>query len=251
MLNFVGAGPGDVDLITIKGRRLIEEADVVIYAGSLVWDEHLKFCKNECLKLNSASMTLEEVIQAMEKASVENKNIVRLHTGDPSIYGAIREQMDELDKLEIRYDVVPGVSSFTASCAAIKREFTLPGVSQTVIITRNAGRTPVPENEDLELLAAHKCSMAIFLSVGDMDNVVAKLIRGYGRENVPVAVVYKATWPQQKIVKGTLKDISEKVKAEGISNFSQILVGDFIEGDYERSLLYHPSFTHEFRNARS
>jgi precorrin-4/cobalt-precorrin-4 C11-methyltransferase len=251
MLNFVGAGPGDVDLITIKGRRLIEEADVVIYAGSLVWDEHLKFCKNECLKLNSASMTLEEVIQAMEKASGENKNIVRLHTGDPSIYGAIREQMDELDKLEIRYDVVPGVSSFTASCAAIKREFTLPGVSQTVIITRNAGRTPVPENEDLELLAAHKCSMAIFLSVGDMDNVVAKLIRGYGRENVPVAVVYKATWPQQKIVKGTLKDISEKVKAEGISNFSQILVGDFIEGDYERSLLYHPSFTHEFRNARS
>ncbi len=251
MLHFVGAGPGDVDLITIKGRRLIEEADVVIYAGSLVWDEHLKFCKEECVKLNSASMTLEEVIEAIENADKENKNIVRLHTGDPSIYGAIREQMDELDKLEIHYEVIPGVSSFTASCAAIKREFTLPGVSQTVIITRNAGRTPVPEKEDLELLAAHKCSMAIFLSVGDMDNVVAKLIKGYGREDVPVAVVYKATWPEQRIVMGTLKDISEKVKSQGISNFSQILVGDFIEGDYERSLLYHPGFTHEFRKAKS
>ena len=247
MVYFVGAGPGDVDLITVKGRRLLEEADIVIYAGSLVWDQHLKFCKEDCTYYNSASMTLEEVIQVMEDAKKTNKSVVRLHTGDPTIYGAIREQMDELNKREISYEVIPGVSSFTASCAAIGREFTLPGVSQTVIITRNAGRTPVPEQEDLEKLASHQCSMAIFLSVQDIDTVVEKLKKGYGRSDIPVAVVYKATWPEQKILTGTLEDIAEKVKSEGIHKFSQILVGGFIEGDYERSLLYHPKFSHEFR----
>jgi precorrin-4/cobalt-precorrin-4 C11-methyltransferase len=247
MINFIGAGPGDVDLITVKGRRILEDADVVIYAGSLVWDEHLKFCKKECELHNSASMTLEEVIDVMIKAEKLGKKTVRLHTGDPSIYGAIREQMDLLNEQNIAYDVIPGVSSFTASCAAIKREFTLPNVSQTVIITRMEGRTPVPVNEDLELLAAHKCSMAIFLSVQDIEKVVEKLVKGYQRVDVPVAVVYKATWPEQKIVYGTLGDIAEKVKKENISNFSQILVGDFIEGAYERSLLYHPEFTHAFR----
>lgn len=247
MVYFIGAGPGDVDLITVKGRRILEEADVVIYAGSLVWDAHLKFCKEGCEKHNSASMTLEDVIDVMVKAENEGKLVVRLHTGDPSIYGAIREQMDCLDEYKIEYTVIPGVSSFVASCAAIKKEFTLPNVSQTVIITRMEGRTPVPEKEDLELLASHKCSMAIFLSVQDIEKVVEKLKKGYGREDVPVAVVYKATWPEQKIIRGRLEDIAEKVKEAGIKNFSQILVGDFIEGDYERSLLYHPEFTHGFR----
>jgi len=251
MVYFIGAGPGDVDLITVKGRRILSQADVVIFAGSLVWDEHLKFCKEGCQKYNSASMTLEEVINVMEAAASQGKSVVRLHTGDPSIYGAIREQMDELDKLGIEYTVIPGVSSFTASCAAIKKEFTLPNVSQTVIITRLEGRTPVPENEDLELLASHQCSMAIFLSVQDMDRVIEKLKKGYKRDDVPVAVVYKATWPDQKIIKGTLKDIGEKVKAEGIKNFSQILVGDFIEGNYERSKLYDPGFIHAFREGKA
>lgn len=247
MIYFIGAGPGDVDLITVKGRRLLESADVVIYAGSLVWDAHLKFCKEKAVTHNSASMTLEEVIKIMLEAEASGKTTVRLHTGDPSIYGAIREQMDCLAKHDISYEVVPGVSSFTASCAAIKREFTLPGVSQTVIITRMEGKTPVPEEESLELLAAHKCSMAIFLSVQDIERVVEKLAKGYGSYEVPVAVIYKATWPEQKIIFGTLKDIADKVRTEGISNFSQILVGGFIDGTYDRSLLYHPGFTHAFR----
>lgn len=247
MIHFVGAGPGDVDLITIKGRKLLESADIVIYAGSLVWDEHLKFCREDSIKYNSASMTLEEVIDVMVRADKEGKNVVRLHTGDPTIYGAIREQMDCLKEYDIKFQIIPGVSSFTASCCAIEREFTLPNVSQTVIITRLEGRTPVPKEEDLELLASHKCSMAIFLSTQDLDKVVKKLESGYGRNNVPIAVIYKATWPEQRIIRGTLKDIVPKVKEEGIKNFAQILVGDFIEGDYERSLLYHPTFSHGFR----
>lgn len=247
MVYFIGAGPGDVDLITVKGRRILEAADIVIYAGSLVWDEHLKFCREGCETYNSASMTLEEVAGVMLKAETEGKTVVRLHTGDPTIYGAIREQMDYLLEQNIRFEVIPGVSSFTASCAAIKREFTLPGISQTVIITRMEGRTPVPEAESLELLAAHKCSMAIFLSVQDIEKVVEKLAKGYGSYDIPVAVVYKATWPEQKVIYGTLNDIAEKVRSEGIGNFSQILVGGFIEGDYQRSLLYHPEFSHGFR----
>lgn len=249
MFYFVGAGPGDVDLITVKGRKIIENADVVIYAGSLVWDKHLEFCKASCEKYNSASMTLEEVIEVAVEAHKENKTVVRLHTGDPSIYGAIKEQMDLLDKYDIKYEVIPGVSSFTASCAALKEEFTLPNVSQTVIVTRLEGRTPVPEDESLEKLAAHKCSMAIFLSVQDIDRVIEKLVKGYGSEEVPIAVVYKATWPEQKVIRGTLKDISSKVKAEGIKNFSQILVGYFLDSEYERSKLYDPEFTHGCRIA--
>lgn len=249
MVYFLGAGPGDVDLITIKGRNLLASADVIIYAGSLVSEEHLRFCKEGCETFNSASMTLEEVIKVMVKAEAQGKTVVRLHTGDPTIYGAIREQMDCLQLHNIAYEVIPGVSSFTASCAAIKREFTLPSISQTVIITRMEGRTPVPELERLELLAAHKCSMAIFLSVQDMDKVVERLIKGYQRVDVPIAVVYKATWQEQRIIYGTLKDIAAKVKEADIRNFSQILVGDFIEGDYDRSLLYHPGFTHGFREA--
>lgn len=249
MISFVGAGPGNVDLITIKGRRLLEEADVVIYAGSLVSKEHLGFCKAECELYDSASMTLEDVIERMEISEDKGLKVVRLHTGDPTIYGAIREQIDLLDEKKIQYEVVPGVSSFTGACAAINREFTLPEVSQTVILTRIEGRTPVPEGEDLEDLARHKASMAVFLSVQEIDRVIEKLARGYGSYDIPVAIVYKATWEDQKIIAGTLKDIADKVKAEGVNKMAQILVGNFIQGSYERSKLYDPSFTHKFRSA--
>lgn len=250
MINFVGAGPGDVDLITVKGRRLLQEADVVIYAGSLVSKEHLEFCKENCEFYNSASMTLEEVIEKMEEAMEKDLNLVRLHTGDPTIYGAIREQIDILESKDIDYHVIPGVSSFTAACASIKREFTLPDVSQTIILTRIKGRTPVPEDEDLAALARHNASMAIFLSVQAIGKVVDKLVEGYGREDVPVAIVYKATWEDEEIIFGTLKDIEEKVKGAGIRKTAQILVGDFIEGEYERSKLYDPNFTHEYRSGK-
>lgn len=249
MISFVGAGPGNVDLITIKGRRLLEEADVVIYAGSLVSKAHLDFCKEGCQLHNSASMTLEEVVDVIEKAEKKGLKVVRLHTGDPTIYGAIREQMDILDEVGITYEVVPGVSSFTAACSAIKKEFTLPDVSQTVILTRIEGRTPVPEGEDLEDLAKHKASMAIFLSAQEIDRVVEKLAKGYGTYDTPVAVVYKATWEDEEIVFGKLRDIAEKIKGRGINKMAQILVGNFIEGDYERSKLYDPAFTHKFREA--
>lgn len=247
MISFVGAGPGNVDLITIKGRRLLEEADVVIYAGSLVSKEHLEFCKENAILHNSASMTLEEVIEVMKDSIDKHLKVIRLHTGDPTIYGAIREQMDELDKLSIPYEVIPGVSSFTAACASIKKEFTLPSVSQTVILTRIEGRTPVPEGEDLEDLAAHKASMAIFLSVQKIGRVVEKLAKGYGSYDIPVAVVYKASWDDEHVILGTLKDIEAKVKEQGINKMSQILVGNFIEGEYDRSKLYDPEFTHKFR----
>lgn len=249
MISFVGAGPGNVDLITVKGRKLLEEADVVIYAGSLVSKEHLEFCKKGAKTYNSASMTLEEVIEVMDVAVKDDLKVVRLHTGDPTIYGAIREQMDLLDNKEISYEVVPGVSSFTGACASIKKEFTLPDVSQTIILTRIEGRTPVPKEEDLESLAKHKASMAIFLSVQEISRVVEKLVKGYGRDDVPVAIIYKATWEDEKIIYGTLKDIEKKVKEEGINKMAQILVGDFIEGEYERSKLYDPGFTHKFRSA--
>lgn len=247
MISFVGAGPGDVDLITIKGRRLLKKADMVIYAGSLVSKKHLEFCKKGCYFYNSANMTLEEVIEIIEEAAGFGMDVVRLHTGDPTIYGAIREQIDLLEAKGIDYEVIPGVSSFTAACSSIKREFTLPEVSQTVILTRIEGRTDVPEKEDLEKLASHKASMALFLSIKEIDRVVEKLRKGYGREDVPVAVVYKATWEDEKIIMGTLSNIKEKVKKEGITKMAQILIGDFIEGDYKRSKLYDPKFSHEYR----
>ncbi|QGU94422.1 precorrin-4 C(11)-methyltransferase [Clostridium bovifaecis] len=246
MVYFIGAGPGDVDLITVKGRRILEQADVVIYAGSLVNNRHLDFCKEYVETYNSASMTLGEVIEVMRKAEEKGKLTVRLHTGDPSIYGAIKEQMDELEKYSISYEVVPGVSSFTGAAAAIKKEFTLPSVSQTVILTRIEGRTPVPKEQDLEILARCNASMAIFLSIGMIDKVVEKLKKGYGR-NVPIAVVEKATWEDERIIIGTLDDIEEKVKEANITKFAQILVGDFIDCDYDKSLLYDKRFTHMFR----
>lgn len=245
MVYFIGAGPGDVDLITVKGRSILEKADVVIYAGSLVSNKHLDFCKDGCKFYNSASMTLDEVIDVIKES--KNSLVVRLHTGDPSIYGAIKEQMDELEKLGINYEVIPGVSSFTAAASVIKKEFTLPSVSQTVILTRVEGRTPVPEKEDLEKLASIGASMALFLSVSMIDKVVEKLKKGYKRGDVPVAVVFRATWDDESYILGTLDDIAQKVKEAGITKCAQILVGDFIDCDYEKSLLYDKSFSHRFR----
>jgi precorrin-4/cobalt-precorrin-4 C11-methyltransferase len=249
MVYFIGAGPGDADLITVKGRDTLAKADVVIYAGSLVSKEHMDYCKAGCEIHNSASMTLEQVIEVIERAEKENKMVVRLHTGDPAIYGAIKEQMDELDKLNIEYKVIPGVSSFTAAASVIKKEFTLPSVTQTVILTRVEGRTPVPETEDLERLASVGASMAIFLSISMIDKVVAKLRKGYGR-NVNIAVVERATWEDERAIIGTLDDIAEKVKEAGITKCAQILVGDFINCDYDKSLLYDKSFTHMFREGQ-
>ncbi|AAO35338.1 precorrin-3 methylase [Clostridium tetani E88] len=245
---FIGAGPGDVDLITVKGRDILSVADVVIYAGSLVSKEHLDFCKEDVEKHNSASMTLEDVIEVMKKAKDEGKSVVRLHTGDPSMYGAIKEQMDELDKFNIEYEVVPGVSSCFAAAAAIKREFTLPNVTQTLILTRVEGRTPVPEGEDLEKLASVGASMAIFLSISMIEKVVEKLRKGYGK-NVPIAVIERATWEDQRVIIGTLDDIAGKVKEANITKCAQILVGDFIDCEYDKSLLYDKSFSHMFRKA--
>lgn len=250
MVYFIGAGPGDVDLITVKGREILKNAEVVIYAGSLVSKEHLTFCKDGVEIFNSASMTLDEVIEVIKKSSLEGKNIVRLHTGDPAIYGAIKEQMDELEKLNIAYEVVPGVSSFSAAAAAIKREFTLPNVSQTVILTRVEGRTPVPKEQDLEILARTNASMAIFLSISMIDKVVDKLKKGYGREDVPIAIIERATWEDQRVIIGTLNNIAEKVKEANITKCAQILVGDFIDCEYEKSLLYDKSFSHMFRKGQ-
>lgn len=247
MVYFIGAGPGAVDLITVRGRDILEKADVVIYAGSLVSKEHLKFCKKDAKFYNSASMTLDDVINVIKKEENE-KIIVRLHTGDPSIYGAIREQMVELDKENINYEVVPGVSSFTAAASSIKKEFTLPSVTQTVILTRVEGRTPVPETEDLEVLASIGASMAIFLSISMIDKVVEKLRKGY-KKNVPIAVVERATWNDERVIIGNLDDIVEKVKEKNITKCAQILVGDFIDSEFEKSLLYDKNFSHMFRNS--
>lgn len=244
MVYFIGAGPGDVDLITVKGRDILAKADVVIYAGSLVAKEHMDYCKEGALIYNSAKMTLEEVIEVMNDN--KDKVIVRLHTGDPAIYGAIKEQMDELEKLNIKYEVVPGVSSFTAAAAAIKRELTLPRVTQTIILTRIEGRTPVPESEDLEKLAQVGATMCIFLSISMIDKVVEKLRRGY-RRNVHIAIVERATWDNERSIIGTLDDIVDKVKEANITKCAQILVGDFIDCDYDKSLLYDKTFTHMFR----
>lgn len=248
MVYFIGAGPGAVDLITVRGRDLLERADVVIYAGSLVSKEHLEYCKKDVQVYNSANMTLEDVLEVMTMEEQMGKLVVRLHTGDPSIYGAIREQMVELDRLNIKYEVVPGVSSFTAAASSIKREFTLPNVTQTVILTRVEGRTPVPETEDLEVLASVGASMAIFLSVSMIEKVIKKLRAGY-KKNVAIAVVERATWEDERIIMGTLDDIVEKVKENNITKCAQILVGDFIDSDFEKSLLYDKSFSHMFRDA--
>lgn len=241
---FIGAGPGDPELITVKGKKIVEKADVIIYAGSLVNREIINCHKEGAEIYNSASMNLDEVMEVTVTAQKAGKLVARVHTGDPSIYGAIREQMDVLDEHGIEYEVIPGVSSFVAAAAAIKKEFTLPDVSQTVICTRLEGRTPVPETESLESLASHKCSMAIFLSVQMIDKVVKKLLKHYD-ESTPIAIVQKASWKDQKIAMGTLGNIEEIVKKEKITKTAQILVGNFMGNEYSKSKLYDKTFTHE------
>lgn len=247
---FVGAGPGDPELITVKGQRLLQEADVIIYAGSLVNPALLSLAKPGTEIYNSASMTLEQVIQVMEKAVAAGKKVVRLHTGDPSIYGAIQEQMDALEQKQITYEVIPGVSSFLATAAALKQEYTLPDVSQTVIITRLEGRTPVPETEKLASLASHNSTMCIFLSVHMLDNVVAELIKGGYTEDTPVAIVQKASWPDQHILRGTLSTIAEIVRNAGVNRTAMIVVGRCLDSNYSLSRLYAPEFSHMFRDAK-
>lgn len=249
MIYFVGAGPGAVDLITVRGKEILEKADLIIYAGSLVNPELLKYAKGDCQIINSAPLTLEQVMAAMLPAAKSGKTVVRLHTGDPSIFGAIREQMDILDTYNLEYQVVPGVSSFCAAAAALKAEYTLPNVSQSVIITRMEGRTPVPSREEISLLAAHQTTMVLFLSVGLLDELTNRLLAGGYTEDTPAAIVYKASWADQKLFRCTVKTLTQTANDHGINKTALILVGNFLGDEYQRSLLYHPSFTHQFRES--
>jgi precorrin-4 C11-methyltransferase len=244
----IGAGAGDPELLTIKGKKAIENSEIIIYAGSLVNPEVLKY--NKAAKTyNSAKLSLDQVIEIIKKAAAEDKNVARVHTGDPSIYGAIKEQIDILVENEIDYQIIPGVSSFLAAAAALEAEYTLPNVSQTVILTRQAGRTPVPEKEKLASLAQHQASMAIFLSVQMIEEVVDNLSKEYPL-TTPAAIVARASWSDQKIIKATLGEIAAKVKAAGIKKTALILVGDFLDSDYQKSKLYDKNFAHEYRNGK-
>lgn len=247
MVYFVGAGPGAVDLITVRGAELLKKADVIIYAGSLVNPELLNYAKKECIIYNSASMTLEEVINVMEESCKNNKMVVRLHTGDMSIYGAVREQSDILKSKNIPFESVPGVSSFLGAAAALNAEYTLPAVSQTVILTRMAGRTGVPEKEDIKLLASHKASMVIFLSSSMLGKLSEELISGGYMKDTPCAIVYKATWDDEIKVVTTLENLENAGKENNISKTALVLVGDFLGDIYDRSKLYDGTFSHEFR----
>ena len=249
LIYFVGAGPGDPDLITVKGDRLLREADLVVYAGSLVNKEILDRVKEGCAIYDSATMDLEEICAKMIEYAEAGKKVVRLQTGDPSLYGALREQMGLLTEAGVDYIMVPGVSSFSAAAAAIGKEYTLPEISQTVILTRLAGRTPVPKKQALAGLAGHGASMAIFLSIGMIDKVVAELRQGYS-DDTPVAVVYKASWPQEHVIEGTVGDIAEKVKAAGLKLSALILVGPFLGNPISRSKLYDSAFTHGCREGK-
>lgn len=246
-VHFVGAGPGDKELITLRGYRLLSEADIVIYAGSLVNPELLEYCKEDCEIYNSAIMDLEEIISVMEEGVKAGKEVVRLQTGDFSIYGSIREQVEELNKCNIEFDCTPGVSSFLGASSAMGVEYTVPEVSQSVIITRMEGRTPVPPRESIESFAAHQTSMVIFLSVQEIEKVVERLVEGGYPTDTPAAVIYKATWPDEKVLKGTLSDIAEKVRENGIKKTALIMVGKFLGEEYYNSKLYDKDFVHEYR----
>lgn len=250
MVHFVGAGPGAPDLITLRGKSLLEQADVIIYAGSLVNPALLEYAKEGCVVKNSASMTLEEVVSVMEQAEAEGKVTVRLHTGDPSVYGAIREQMDILAEKGIPFDVVPGVSSFCAAAAALQAEYTLPGVSQSVVITRMEGRTPVPDRQKIADYAAHKATMVIFLSAGLLEGLQEELQKGGYDGQTPAAIVYKASWPEERVCRCTVATLAETARAQGIDKTALILVGEFLGSAYDRSLLYDPAFTHGYRQGK-
>ena len=251
MVHFVGAGSGAPDLITLRGARLLGEADVVIYAGSLVNPELLTFTKPGCELHDSAKLTLEEVIALVEAAERMGKTTVRLHTGDPSIYGAVREQFDELAKRGIAFDVCPGVSSFCGAAAALRTEYTLPDVSQTVIITRAAGRTPVPERESICSLAAHGATMVLFLSTALTETLQGELLAGGYAAETPAAIVYKATWPEEKIFRCTVGTLHETAEENGLRKTALIVVGGCLGEEYLRSMLYHPDFTTEYRKGNA
>lgn len=248
MIHFVGAGPGAADLITVRGQKLLSEADVIIYAGSLVNPKLLEYAKKGCKIYNSAHMTLEEVTEVMENAEREGYLTVRLHTGDPSLYGAVREQMDVLGAREIAYVSCPGVSSFCGAASALNLEYTLPGISQSVIITRMEGRTPVPEKESIHDFARHGATMVLFLSAGLLGDLTNQLISGGYGEDTPAAIVYKATWPDERTYLCTVGTLEAVAKENGISKTALIIVGDVVlHNRYERSKLYHPEFTTGFR----
>lgn len=251
MVHFVGAGPGAPDLITVRGKELLEKTDIIIYAGSLVNPALLNYAKDNVKIYNSAEMTLEEVTDIYIEAAKDEKDVVRLHTGEPSIYGAVKEQMDFLDKEGIPYDSCPGVSACFGAAASLNLEYTLPDVSQSLIITRLQGRTMVPEAESMESLASHKASMAIYLSAGMLKELSEKLIAGGYKEDTPAAIVYKATWPEEKKIITTVGKLAEAGKKEGIRNTAVVLVGNAISTkDYEKSRLYAADFTTGFRTAK-
>ena len=251
MVYFVGAGTGAVDLITVRGMRLLEKADVIIYAGSLVNPELLQYANKDCEIHDSAKLTLEEVLTIIQKAETDGKITVRLHTGEPSIYGAVREQMDELDRLGISYESCPGVSACFGAAASLNLEYTLPGISQSLIITRMEGRTKVPEKESIESFAAHQASMAIYLSTGMLKELSERLVAGGYRKETPTALVYKATWPEEEAYICTIETLYDTAKEHGITKTALVLVGEVItHQNYKKSRLYAADFSTEFRQAK-
>ena len=255
MVYFVGAGPGDKELITVRGKNILGLADCVIYAGSLINPELLCYAKTNCELHNSAKMTLEKVMEVMLKNEQAGLITARLHTGDPSLYGAVKEQIDILAENNIAYEIIPGVGSFAGAAAVLGVEYTLPGISQTVILTRMEGKTPVPERESIPALAKIRASMAVFLSSGMLPELSAKLIEGGYPGNTPVAIVYKATWPDEKIIRTTIAELPEAGAKNDINKTAIILVGDFLDGgngkEYDRSFLYNPDFSHGYRTGRN
>lgn len=252
MVHFVGAGSGAADLITVRGKTLLEEADVIVYAGSLVNPALLDYAKVGCKIYNSAKMTLEEVLAVLCEADGEGKAVVRLHTGDPCLYGAIREQMDVLDARGIAYDYCPGVSSFCGAAAALNLEYTLPEISQSVVITRMEGRTPVPPLESIESFAAHQATMVIFLSTGLLEELSRRLIAGGYKSETPAAIVYKATWPDEKALVCTVGTLAQTAAENEITKTALMIIGDVVQGsNYARSKLYDPTFSTEFRKGKA
>jgi precorrin-4/cobalt-precorrin-4 C11-methyltransferase len=252
MVYFVGAGSGAADLITVRGMRLLEKADIIIYAGSLVNPKLLEYAKPDCEIYNSAKMTLEEVMDVMERGAQRQQMIVRLHTGDPSIYGAVREQMDWLDEKNISYESCPGVSACFGAAASLNVEYTLPEISQSLIITRMEGKTKVPSKESIESFAAHQATMAIYLSTGMLEELSGRLIAGGYAPETPAALVYKATWPEEEAYVTTVSRLAQVAEEHGITKTALVLVGDVIaHRNYERSRLYAPDFETEFRKAKA
>lgn len=251
MIHFVGAGSGAADLITVRGQKFLQEADIIVYAGSLVNPQLLDYAKPGCSIYNSAKMTLEEVMEVMIEGAEQGKTVVRLHTGDPCLYGAIREQMDILDERGLDYDYCPGVSSFCGAASALNLEYTLPDVSQSVIITRMAGRTPVPPKESIESFAAHNATMVVFLSTGLLEELSRRLIAGGYSEDTPAAIVYKATWDDEKSFVCTVGTLAQTAAENNITKTALMIIGDVVGcRNYDRSKLYDPTFTTEFRQGK-